>query len=70
MKVINLNFYRDQSEPENINVLKNLIKEHITDKGGKVAFPWTMQQCGYSLWYTCSGYIGNDICVSMRYTHR
>jgi hypothetical protein len=70
MKVTNLNFYRDENQPENINVLRELVKEHIIDKGGVVAFNWNMQQCGYSLWYDCKGYIGENECVKIRYTYR
>lgn len=74
MKTENLNLYRDPKQPEDVNVLKNLIKTHITDKpNGKVAFGWDMQQCGYSLWYRCSGYYdGPDgtVAVSIRYTYR
>lgn len=70
MKTTNLKFYHDQSQPENIDVLRDLVKKHITDKGGVVAFNWSMQQCGFSLWYDCTGYIGNDECVTIRYTYR
>jgi hypothetical protein len=72
MKVINKNFFRDPKAPEDVNVLRNLIHEHITSQPqGKVAFGWSMNQCGSSVWYDCKGYIETPegpACVTMRYT--
>jgi hypothetical protein len=72
MKTISLNFYRDPKQPEDIDVLKKLAKEHIIDKPeGHVTFNWSMQQCGLSVWYDLRGYIGSGedlTAVSIRYT--
>lgn len=67
MKVTRLEFRRDPKQPKDVNVLRNLVAEHITGKGGKIASSWSMQQCGSTIWYDCHGYIGEDQCVTIRY---
>lgn len=67
MQVVNLNFYRDPKQPANTNILKELAKEHLLDKGGEIAFNWSMQQCGSTIWYDLKGYIGDSVCVCIRY---
>lgn len=72
MKTENLSFRRDHKQPEDVNVLRKLIAEHITNKpSGRISSNWRMQQCGSSIWYDCSGYYSGtdgEVAVSIRYT--